>query len=472
MAVAGVTGLTDDEAYYRLLALAPAMSYLDHPPLAAWMIAVGRFVAGDNPFGIRLWAILAPLVGFVALWRSAQILFDGVLARRAVWFALAMPLLAVGGVVITPDTPSVLFWGLSFWALAELHASRNANWWLVVGLFAGLGLLSKYTNLFVGVGIGLWLILHPVNWRWFRAWQLWAGGALSVVLALPVVVWNWTHDWASFAKQFGRVVQGNQLTFRYLFEFIGAYIALASPVIAVLALAGCWRVTRSVVAARNPARLLLAVAILPLLVYFLLHALHNPVQPNWAAPLYPFLAICAGLAVGEMVPPRSTHAARFQLSVTRWACAVGFCMSGLLYLHAVRPLVLLPGSQDPTSQMQGWPAFASEVDRLRKASGACWVATSSYATTGQLAYQLSPLTPVVQLTERIRYVHLPRVEKSLFSCPGLYVELERRSLPEMLGARFAEVTALGRNARSYGGVPVANYAVYRLVKPTGPVLSN
>ena len=74
--------------------------------------------------------------------------------------------------VITPDTPSVLFWGLTIWAVAELNRSQDANWWLAVGLFSGLGLLSKYTNLFVGVGIALWIALVPANWRWLRCWQL------------------------------------------------------------------------------------------------------------------------------------------------------------------------------------------------------------------------------------------------------------------------------------------------------------
>ena len=37
--MAGVTGLTDDESYYRLWSLAPAMSYYDHPPMVAWMTA-------------------------------------------------------------------------------------------------------------------------------------------------------------------------------------------------------------------------------------------------------------------------------------------------------------------------------------------------------------------------------------------------------------------------------------------------
>ncbi|HZV54723.1 MAG TPA: glycosyltransferase family 39 protein, partial [Rhodocyclaceae bacterium] len=166
--VAAFAGLTEDEAYYRLWALAPAMSYLDHPPMVGWMIAAGRSIAGDNPLGIRLLAVLGSLLGPFVLWRTAHILFGPAVAKRAVWFALAMPLLAVGSVVITPDAPSVMFWGLTGWALAELYVSQRADWWLAVGLFAGLGLLSKYTNLFVGAGLLLWLLI-PANWRWFRS---------------------------------------------------------------------------------------------------------------------------------------------------------------------------------------------------------------------------------------------------------------------------------------------------------------
>ncbi|HEY1245617.1 MAG TPA: glycosyltransferase family 39 protein, partial [Hyphomicrobiaceae bacterium] len=124
--LAASLGLTEDEAYYRLWALAPAMGYLDHPPMVGWMIAFGRWIAGDTPLGIRFAAILVSLAGPFVLWRTSAILFGPPAARRAVWLALAMPLLAVGGVIMTPDTPSVLFWGLAGWALAELHVSRSA----------------------------------------------------------------------------------------------------------------------------------------------------------------------------------------------------------------------------------------------------------------------------------------------------------------------------------------------------------
>jgi 4-amino-4-deoxy-L-arabinose transferase-like glycosyltransferase len=413
--------------------------------------------------------VLTPLVGLLVLWRSAHLLFGPRIAHRAVVFALAMPLLAVGGVIITPDTPSVLFWGLAFWALLELQASGNANWWLAVGLAAGLGLLSKYTNLFVGAGMVLWLTMTPANRRWFRAWQLWVGGALAVAIAVPVLVWNANHGWASFTKQFGRVAHTEQFTLRYLGEFIAGYIGLASPAIALLGIVGCLRVTGSAFIERDALRTLLAAAVLPLVAYLCVHALHARVQPNWAAPLYPFLAVCAAVAAGQGWGLRQRSQSR--RGVVASAAGIGLSLSLLLLFHAVRPLILLPGTRDPTAQMRGWSQFADEVAAAQHAAGACWIATWSYATTAQLAFALAPDTPVVQLNERLRYVHLPQVEPTLFACPGLLVELERRAFPDALAARFADVRSLATLTRGYAGVRIATYALYRLAAPKGPVLS-
>ena len=460
--LAGTLGLTEDEAYYRLWALAPAMSYLDHPPMVGWMIAAGRWVAGDTALGIRLGAVLVALAGPFVLWRTAALLFGAGVARRAVWIALAMPLLAVGGVVVTPDTPSVLFWGLAGWALAELHVSRHANWWLAVGVFAGLGLLSKYTNLFVGAGIVLWLVLLRDNWAWFRTWQLWAGGAIAVLTALPVLVWNAGHGWASLAKQFGRVGHGQQLTGSYFVELVAASLGLMSPLIAVLAAVGLVKVVRTAIADRDRASALLASGALPFLAYLLVHALHDRVQANWMAPLYPPFAVCAAIALGSGSQPDPGPVLG---RLGRWAVAVGLVLSALVYWHAVRPLVALPGQRDPVSQTRGWGELGAEIERLRVARGACWIATSSYATTGQLAWHLKDKAPVVQLDERIRYIHLPAVDPATLACPALYVELERRSAAALLGERFASVDRLENVTRSYRGVPIASYTVYLVSGP-------
>jgi len=463
--VAALAPLTDDEAYYRLWALAPAMSYFDHPPMTAWMIAAGMWTAGDNALGVRLAALMTSLLGPFILWRAGCILFGRTVAERATWLALAMPLLAVGGVIITPDTPSVLFWGLAVWAVAELHTSRNDNWWLAIGLFCGLGLLAKYTNLFVGAGIGLWVVCSPTSWRWLRSWQLWFSVALVCLLALPVMIWNAQHEWASFARQFGRVVSGSQsATLRFILEFVGAYLGLASPLIAVLSAWGVWMVSRCAIRTRNPPELIVAVMILPFMLYCLVHAVHARVQANWPAPLYPTLALCAAITICSIA--REQVRQRLEWS----ALAVGFVLSGLIYAHALHPIVYGPGIGDPTSQMRGWAELAAEVEKLQRVHGAGWIATSSYATTGQLAFQLKSGPPVIQLNERIRYVHLPPVDERIIHTPAIYIELERNLAIDLLKSRFASIQNLGIATRRYLDNALDRYVIYRVADPIDPIL--
>jgi hypothetical protein len=284
------------------------------------------------------------------------------------------------------------------------------------------------------------------------------------VLTLPVVLWNAEHEWASMAKQFGRVAQGHKITALYFAELFGGALGLMSPVIAVLALLGLLKVVRSATSAddadHRASAALVAAGMLPFLAYLLVHATHDRVQANWMAPLYPSFALCAAVALGGIEVPQRVGQAVGRLG--RWAIAVGFLMSGLLYWHTFLPFVQLPGQRDPTSQTRGWSTLAAEIERLRASTGACWVATSNYATTGQLAYHLKDKAPVVQLTEPIRYIHLPKPDAALLACPALYVELDRRSAPQPLRERFRTVDRLEDLTRSYRGVPLGTYAVYRV----------
>ena len=467
--VAANTGLTDDEAYYRLWGLAPALSYLDHPPLAGWLIAAGQWLAGDTSLGLRLAAVLAPLLGAVLALRTGTLLFGAAVGTQTAWLTLAMPLLAAGGVVMTPDVPSVLCWGLTGWAVAELYRSGRADWWLAVGLFAGLGLLAKYSNLFVGAGIVLWLLLSPQARRWWMAWQLWAGGAIAVLCTGPVLWWNFIHHGASFSKQFGRVGAGEWLTLRFMGELAGAMAGLLSPAIAVLAVIGLLQTLQRARRDRDGPEVLLLCSIIPFASYLLVHCLHDRVQANWPAPLFPALGMLAALAMTASTRQKAAPNAAFW-AVRRLALPLGFGLSGLIYLHALHPFVQLSGDRDPTSQMRGWPQFARDVEVARTAMGTQWIATSSFETTGQLAFALPSGPPVVQLDERLRYIHLPPVADTVLRAPALYVELQRRADLALLRARFAAVEAAGTLTRSSGGVSIGTYVLYKVGEPIGAVL--
>ncbi|WP_052699390.1 glycosyltransferase family 39 protein [Hyphomicrobium sp. 99] len=463
LGLASYLGLVDDEAYYRIWSLGSSLSYLDHPPMVAWIIGAGRAIAGDTTLGVRLLGPLIGAGGALVLWRTAHLLYGAEIARASVWIMLAMPLLAVGGIIVTPDLPSVLFAGLVVWALAELDRSQNPRWWLAVGLFAGLGFLSKYTNLFLGGTILVWLIAAPENRKWFRTAELWIGGVIAAIVASPVVIWNAEHDWASFTKQFGRVAHSGAAGPTYLLEFIGVFLALASPVIAVLAIVGLVKITRSAIESRGERRndVLLAASILPMLIYFAAHALHDRVQGNWPAPLYPSLAICAAITLQNLSLKR-------QRTTFLVALGIGFAMTVAIYAHAVHPLAAT--AKDPTEQMRGWPALADAIEAKRRETNAGWVATSSYATTGQLLMGLKGRSEVAQLDQRIRYEFLPPLAPSLLEKPALYVELERRVDLPLMKQKFRKIEPLGTLTRANGTPGGATYVLYLLSDPPTPPL--
>ena len=156
--VSAATGLVLDEAYYTLWSLYPSRGL--SRPSAGDRLADRAGAARLRRQRARRCALLAVLNGVVvaaAIYRIGVLLFDRRTAALAVIWYTATTAAALG-FLATPDSPSVLFWTLTLWAVAEFIAGRNANWWLLAGLFAGLGLASKLTNGFLFVGLVLFLL--------------------------------------------------------------------------------------------------------------------------------------------------------------------------------------------------------------------------------------------------------------------------------------------------------------------------
>lgn len=455
---AASANLVADEAYYRLWGLYPASGYYDHPPMVAWWIWLGQTIVGDTALGLRLMGVLSAAVATLALWRTADILFDRKVAGLSALFFNATLLVGVGAILITPDAPSVLFWALTLWALAELQVSGRANWWLAVGVFAGCGLLSKYSALFLGTGIVLWLIAVPSARRWLLCWQLWLGGALAIAVFAPVLVWNHAHDWASFYKQFGRAVRGDGWTVKYIFEFIGAFAGLLNPLIFVPACAGAVLLARRLRHGDGAAGILLLTS-LPFLAYLLFHSLHSRVEGNWPAPL--FLAACVMAAVFI-----SGQTGRIWRGFALATIFIGLTLGLVVQLHAVDALTGRFARNDPTFQLRGWPEITADVERIAAQEGAAYVATTSYAMTGQLAYGLRHTDlRVIPLTERIRYVMMPAPDRERLAATGLYVAEARRDERVKLEALYGEVTPVVTLTRYVLGTPLESVMVYRIGGP-------
>src|ERR1700735_2824365 len=161
------TPLTFDEAYYWMWSKHLAFGYYDHPPGVALVIRLGTMIAGDTELGVRLVSILLTLPMSFAVYRAAAILFGGRRVASTATILLNVTLMAaVGTLIVTPDSPLLVASSFVLFCLAKVLESGRGVWWLAVGAAVGAALLSKYTALFFGPAILIWLIAVPGLRRW------------------------------------------------------------------------------------------------------------------------------------------------------------------------------------------------------------------------------------------------------------------------------------------------------------------
>src|SRR5580692_10995844 len=307
------TPLTFDEAYYWIWSKHLAFGYYDHPPAVALVIRLGTMIAGDTELGVRLVSILLALPMSWATYRAASILFGGQRAAATATILLNVTLMAaVGTLIVTPDAPLLVASSFVLFYLAKLLETGRGAWWLAVGAAVGAALLSKYTALFFGPAILIWLAGVPKLRRWLLSPWPYLGGLVALLVFSPVILWNADHHWVSFIKQIGRARLAD---FRpsFIGELIPTQVVFATPLVFVLGAMGLYALARRDGGALA-ARALINAIFWTIVAYFIWHALHARVEANWFAPVYPAFAIAAAVAA---------HLTRWDLRRQR---LVDFCL--------------------------------------------------------------------------------------------------------------------------------------------------
>lgn len=483
LVMAGTTALIRDEAYYSLWALHPLQaSYFDHPPAVAWFIKAGYALLGPGELAARLFGILSVGAASLAIFRTASLIFgDRRIAAYSVYIFNLTPGAMLGLLVITPDAPSMLFWMLSIWSAAELLRSGDGRWWIVFGLFAGLGLAAKYTGLFIGAGIVLWLLFDRRNRHWFASPWLYAGGVVALAIFAPVIAWNLDNGLSSFEFQFGRSTRGlgyfhwNEL--RFLPEFLASQVALLLPGLFILAAAAHWHFVRHRAERANQGMALLIWAGAPALVYFIAFSLHSAPQGNWTWPLYAQWSIIAAWAIYAWTPD-----AAWLRTIQRWTLRaqvpVGALVALLIFAQAQFQLIRLPFA-DQTLAMHGWTEVAAELDSERQRAGIDTILARGYGVYGYLesygrfaghGYSVLPLDEF----HRYGFVDLPASDDAVNWPVLVAVHVSGTEPPEGPPTAISGTnppaqwfTRIVRPAAD--GAPASAIDLYRLERPETPL---
>jgi 4-amino-4-deoxy-L-arabinose transferase-like glycosyltransferase len=281
-------GAFSDELYFIVCGLHPASGYVDQPPLVPWIAGASYTLFGAWLLPLRLAPALSMAATVALSAELAQLLGGG---RYAQWLSGAAVLLGgvflVDGLLLTTDMMQPLAWtGLS-WALVKLTQTRDGRWWLAFGLFAGIGLLSKYLIAFYLLGLAVGVAFTPLR-RWFASPYLYFGAVIALLFAAPSVVWQAQHGWL-FVQVGQAGVNGKNIALSPL-GFFAQQILFAGAAAAPVWIAGLWRFG---VRPPRPELRVFALAYVAMAALFL--TLHG--KAYYLAPIYPTLLAGGAVAL-------------------------------------------------------------------------------------------------------------------------------------------------------------------------------
>ncbi|MBW7900888.1 MAG: glycosyltransferase family 39 protein [Rhodocyclaceae bacterium] len=339
---------------------------------------VGWWLAALLPFGraewwLRLPALLLPFALAWGAWSLLRVQSDE-RARLAALLVLLQPA-DVWNVLITTDTPVILFSLLSVLAYVEGMRRASFAWHALAGLLLGAAFLGKYFAALLGFAFAA----HALFARRDRGCVAMLAALTACALVGPAwnLWWNAGHCWPNVLFNFYN--RNERAGFDWLNPplFAASLAYLATPWLLWALWRGRDRLAATL-AADDTARAMAWLAGVPLALFFLL-SFTKSVGLHWLLAFMPFVAVLAAAALPIDALWR----------LCRWSAAFA-----ALHVIAAAALLGLPlsvwegGSLHPGAvlMLRG----DAVVDRLReplaRCGEDCTLATESYASSAVLAH--------------------------------------------------------------------------------------
>lgn len=378
--------LSEDEAYQWTWSKHLALSYYSKPPLIALVQYCGTRLWGDRAFGVRFFSpIISALLSLILL-RFFGRQISGRFGFALVLILAATPLLAVGSTLMTIDPISVLFWiGAMMAGWRAIQLDGRTKDWAWVGLWMGLGFLSKYTNLFQWVSWALLFAIYPAARRQLRSPGFYLAILINLFCSLPVIVWNWQNHWITIEHVSNDGALGRGWNPKF-FDFIAAETILLNPVFFIgmlIAVIAFWRTLRT------PLAVFLFSMGAPVFLFYLCFSFHSRVLPNWIAPsIVPLFCLSA-------LYWRQRWTSHWFRRVFITAVVLGIVINVIMHdTNLIGKIVgrSLPAKVDPLRRVRAWSGTAEQIAQVRRGlerrTGSAFVICDHYGMTGELSFYM------------------------------------------------------------------------------------
>ncbi|MEJ2595870.1 MAG: glycosyltransferase family 39 protein, partial [bacterium] len=360
-----------DEAYYWMYSRNLAWGYFDHPPMIALLVKAGYLII-PNELGVRLFALLM---------NTATIfIIEKIINPRdlKLYYALISSIILIhyGGSLAIPDIPLLFFTASFFYLYRQYLKKPSLLIMLLLGLNAGLLLLSKYHGVLVIV------FTLASNLSLLRRKETWLAGLIAFLVFLPHLLWQFEHNFPTLGYQL-MDREKTRFDYTYVLEFIFTQPLVYGPIVGVILLYFAFL--------HKPADLFekgLKLNLYGVFILFFLFTFRGKVEAHWTD-----VAFVPLVYLGYLGIRRSEKIKRFIL--------ISFPVSLTLILAARLFLMVnyLPSSMNVKTEFHGWDAWAEQLKT--KSGGKPMVFLNSYQNAAKYEFY-SKVTSISLNDERGR----------------------------------------------------------------------
>jgi len=203
-----------------------------HPPLSAFTVEIIYQIFGSQDWAYYLLSQIFVISAFFIVYKFSEEIFNN---QK---LALLAVLLLEGIYFYNFTTPefNVNVAQLPFWALTVYYTWRCIKYdkvsdFILLGLFAGLGILSKYLFIYLIIGIKLVFIYFLRKGKKIKFSHYFIAGPITLIILLPHLIWLTENNYITITYGLQRTggVGGFLDHLIYPLVFLGKQIGLLIP---------------------------------------------------------------------------------------------------------------------------------------------------------------------------------------------------------------------------------------------------
>ena len=264
-----------------------------HPPMSAFLVEIFYQIFGSQDWAYYFLSQICVVVSFIVVFKFAEYFFENKV------FCLLSVLLLEGIYFYNFTTPefNVNVCLMPFWALTILYLWKGFKDnkiidWILVGLFAGFGFLSKYLFIYLGLAMDVFLIYMIYKKK--IDFKCLASLIPFLIVLLPHLIWLTENNYVTITYGLDRTGTGDQNFLDHIIHpliFLGKQIGILIPFFLMLLFLNS-KLKTKLNFKDSKLLFLLAINIVPVALVFLTSMIMGvKIRTMWMTPFYLFFGV-------------------------------------------------------------------------------------------------------------------------------------------------------------------------------------